>query len=263
MLKCCSLYSGSTGNSFFVQTENTKLLIDAGVSCKKIETALDSLNFSPSDIDAILITHEHIDHTKSVAMLSSKYNIPVYTNLETWKVLLPNNKKFLNIKANFFKIDETFKINDLKILPFSTPHDAVNPCGFNIIKDNKKISIATDLGHISNNVIKSLEGSSFVMLEANYDSNVLQYSSYPYLLKQRISGPKGHLENGITGKTIAHLINSGLEKALLIHLSKENNFPELAYKTVVEELQKQNYKGNDISLDVAPRNSPSDFFQVV
>ena len=101
------------------------------------------------------------------------------------------------------------------------------------------------------------------MLEANYDSNVLQYSSYPYLLKQRISGPKGHLENGITGKTIAHLINSGLERALLIHLSKENNFPELAYKTVVEELQKQNYKGNDISLDVAPRNSPSNFFQVV
>ena len=148
-------------------------------------------------------------------------------------------------------------------MPFSTPHDAVNPCGFNIIKDNKKISIATDLGHISNNVIKSLEGSSFVMLEANYDSNVLQYSSYPYLLKQRISGPKGHLENGITGKTIAHLINSGLERALLIHLSKENNFPELAYKTVVEELQKQNYKGNDISLDVAPRNSPSNFFQVV
>ena len=263
MLKCCSLYSGSTGNSFFVQTEDTKLLIDAGVSCKKIETALDSLNVHPSDIDAVLVTHEHIDHTKSIGMLSKKYNIPIYTNEKTWQALLDSNAKLTDADIHFFDNDKKFELNDLKIYPFSTPHDAVNPCGFNIFKDKKKISIATDLGHISNDIIKNLENSSCVMLEANYDSNVLKYSSYPYLLKKRIAGPNGHLENCITGKTIAHLIKSGLENALLIHLSKENNFPELAYKTVVEELQKQNIMENSISLNVAPRDLPSSLFQVV
>ena len=262
MLKCCSLYSGSTGNSFFVQTEDTKLLIDAGVSCKKIESALDSLNISPNDIDAVLITHEHIDHTKSIGVLSAKYKIPIYANSETWNSLLKTNSKLSNSNINFFNNDKSFELNDLKIIPFSTPHDAANPCGFNIFKDNKKVSIATDLGHISSDIIKCLENSSLLMLEANYDSDVLKYSSYPYLLKKRISGPNGHLENCITGKTIAHLINSGLQKALLIHLSKENNFPELAYQTVIEELKKQNYSKNDIFFNVAPRDIPSNLFQV-
>lgn len=262
MLKCCSLFSGSTGNSFFVETEDTKILIDAGVSCKKIENALESLDVSIKDIDAVLLTHEHIDHTKSIGMLSKKYGTPIYSNSETWKALLDTNDNLSAADIHFFDNDKSFKLNDLKILPFSTPHDAANPCGFNIFKDDKKISIATDLGHMSDNIIKYLEKSNFLMLESNYDSNVLKYSSYPYLLKKRIAGPNGHLENCISGKTIAHLVNTGLEKALLIHLSKENNFPELAYKTVVEELQKQNIAENSISLNVAPRDLPSSLFQV-
>lgn len=262
MLKCCSLYSGSTGNSFFVQTEKTKILIDAGVSCRKIETALKTLQVSPNEINAILVTHEHIDHTKSIGILSSKYNIPIYINAKTLNALQSNNKKIDNSKVNLFKNDTTFELNDLEIHPFSTPHDAADPCGFNIYKDSKKISIATDLGHISNNIIKCLENSSFLMLEANYDSNVLQYSSYPYMLKKRISGPNGHLENCVTGKTIAHLVDTGLKDALLIHLSKENNFPELAYKTVLEELQKSNHAEKCVSLNVAPRDLPSNLFQV-
>lgn len=263
MLKCCSLYSSSSGNSFFVQTENTKILIDAGVSCKKIENALNSLDVSPENIDAIMLTHEHIDHVKSIGMLSKKYNIPIYSNKETWNAILNSNNKLLNSDIHFFVNDKDFEFNDLKICPFSTPHDAANPCGFNIFKDKKKISIATDLGHISPKIIQNLENSSLVMLESNYDSNILKYSSYPYMLKERISGPKGHLENCVTGKTIAHLINGGLENALLIHLSKENNFPELAYKTVTEELHKQNLLESSLSLNVAPRDCPSQLFQVV
>lgn len=262
MLKCCSLYSGSTGNSFFVQTENTKLLIDAGVSCKKIEKALDSLEISPNDIDAVLITHEHIDHTKSIGMLSKKYNIPIFANKETWNSINSSNTAMANKEINYFLNNHEFNIKDLKIFPFSTPHDAANPCGFNIFKDNKKISIATDLGHISPEIIKHLENSTLLMLEANYDSNVLKYSSYPYSLKKRIAGPNGHLENCITGKTIAHLAKTGLENALLIHLSKENNFPELAYQTVLEEIEKQKIQKNSLDLNVAPRDIPSKFFQI-
>lgn len=263
MLKCCSLYSGSTGNSFFVQTERTKILVDCGVTCKKLESALSSLGITLNEINGVFITHEHTDHTKSVGMLASKYNIPVYANIETWNALLLANPKLSNVKENTFKNDELFEFRDLKILPFSTPHDAANPCGFNIFKDGKKISIATDLGHISNNVVKHLENSVFLMIEANYDSNVLKYSPYPYMLKRRIAGTNGHLENCVTGQTIAHLIDSGLKNALLIHLSKENNFPELAYKTVLEELQKENYLENSISLNVAPRDYPSNFFQII
>lgn len=262
MFKCCSLYSGSSGNSFLIQTENSNILIDAGVSCKKIEEALDFFKVSPTKIDGLLITHEHIDHTKSIGLLSSKYSIPIYANKETWNSLLDTNKKLENANINFFKDNKSFELNDLKISPFSTPHDAVNPCGFNIFKDGKKISIATDLGHISEDVIKSLEKSVFVMLEANYDSEILKYSSYPYKLKTRIAGPKGHLENCIAGQTISHLVHTGLDKALLIHLSKENNFPELAYRTVSEELQKHKIMENDLNLNVAPRDYPSNIFDI-
>ena len=262
MFECCSLYSGSSGNSFFIQTENTKILVDAGVSCKKIENALDSLNVSLHEIDAIFVTHEHIDHTKSVGLISSKYNIPIYTNIETWNALISTNQKLENSTVKFFKNDTNMIFQDLNITPFSTPHDAANPCGFNIFKDKKKISIATDLGHVSSSVIKFLEDSSLLMLEANYDLNVLKYSHYPYALKQRISGPKGHLENNATGKTIAQLVKGGLENALLIHLSKENNFPDLAYKTVIEELQIEALPEKCLNLNVAPRDYPSKLFKV-
>lgn len=259
MFKCCSLYSGSSGNSFLIQSNHANILIDAGVSCKKIETALNSLDISPNDIHAILVTHEHIDHTKGLGILSSKYNIPIYANEKTWEHI--NCSKILNKK--FFINNKKFDIEDLTILPFSTPHDAANPCGFNIYKDSKKISIATDLGDITKDVFSKLENSSLVMLESNYDMNILKYSPYPYNLKKRIASSLGHLENYMAGKTISRLANSGLKNAVLIHLSKENNFPELAYKTVTEELEKNSIYKNDIKINVAPRDNPSEFIQVV
>ena len=131
MLKCCSLYSGSSGNSFFVQSNNAKILIDVGVSRKKIETALnDNFNLTLNDIDAIFITHEHIDHTKSLELISTKYNIPVYASKGTWSAL-KNNKITLDNK-NIFKINKSFNFMDLRVFPFDIPHDAVEPCGFNI-----------------------------------------------------------------------------------------------------------------------------------
>ena len=220
-----------------------------------------SLNIKLENINAILITHEHIDHTKSLATISKKYNIPIYTNEKTWNAITKNT----NLKSNnniIFKNEEKFEIGNLKIFPFSTPHDAADPCGFNISDNNKKISIATDIGNMNSKILKHLENSSFVMLEANYDPEVLKFSSYPYSLKRRISGPNGHLENQKAGQTICKLINSGLKDALLIHLSKENNFPELAYKTVVEEIQKGNFNENSVNIIVAPRNNPSSLFLV-
>lgn len=260
MFKFCSLFSGSSGNSSLIQSENTKILVDAGYSCKKIVDSLNSINIKPDEIDAILITHEHSDHTNGVGLFSKKYNIPVYANTETWNAMMSQKDKIdeNNIKIFEFK---KFNIGNLCIEPFSIPHDAANPCGFNIYNGNKKISVATDIGHMTTEVIGKLSKSSFILLESNYDSNTLKCSRYPYPLKQRISGPNGHLSNEDAGKTISYLTQHGLTTVMLGHLSKENNFPELAYQTVVNSLIENNIDTN-FNLSVADRYNVSPIINI-
>lgn len=259
MFKYCSLYSGSSGNSFFVQSNSTNLIIDAGVSLKKISTALKEIDVNGEDVDAILVTHDHVDHTKSIASLSNKYDIPVFANKKTWDAIPNIAHKIPDNNKKIFNISETFSIGDIKILPFHTPHDAADPCGFNLYNSNKKISIATDIGYVSEELLNHLKKSSCVLLEANYDPEILKCSSYPYILKQRILSNTGHLSNISAAKTLANLYNSGLEKALLIHLSKENNFPELAYETIKNET----LSCTNLSIDIAPRDKPSKLFTVI
>ena len=190
MLNFCSLYSGSTGNCLFAQSEKTNILIDAGVSTRKIENALSQINICPESISGILITHEHSDHIQSVGTFSKKYNIPVYTNIETWNAISEDQKEKISLENHkTFIIDENFDIGDLKVSAFSIPHDAANPCGFNITSKNSKISVATDLGHMTPEILENLKNSSFVLLESNYEPEVLRYSKYPYVLKKRIDGP--------------------------------------------------------------------------
>lgn len=266
MFRFCSLYSGSSGNSLFVETDKTKILVDCGESAKKIINALSEINVNIEDISAILITHEHIDHVKSLGTLSKKYDIPIYTNLETLEAMPEQKNKINDKNINLFNVEKDFYIDDLKIHPFSIPHDAANPCGFNIYYNNKKISIATDIGHITPEIISNLEKSSFLLLESNYDPNILKCSSYPYHLKERISGPYGHLSNCTAGQTISHLINTGLKTVMLGHLSKENNFPELAYKTVMEEILFSNnniLQEKDINLSVATRFTHTPIIDII
>lgn len=263
MLKFCSLYSGSTGNSLYVENENTRILVDAGESAKKIEVALSSIDVSIQSLDAILVTHEHSDHVKGLGTLSKKYQIPVYSTPETFDAMSLQTEKIQHCNIKKFKIGDNFEIGDLEIHPFSIPHDAANPCGFNIISHGKKISIATDLGHMDFSILKNLEESVFLLLEANYDPEVLKCSKYPYLLKERIAGPNGHLSNPMAGKTISYLLQSGLKNVMLGHLSKENNFPELAYKTVLEQLMENHFDENSLKLSVASRSTPSELLEVV
>ena len=256
-MKFCSLYSGSTGNWLFVSSEKAKILIDAGVSVKKIEQALISLGENISDINAILVTHEHSDHIKSIGSISKKYNIPVYANEETWAAMPEQLNKINLLNKKTFIPNTSFDIIDLKISPFNIPHDAANPCGFNIANCKSKMSIATDLGYVDDKIFSNLKNSSFIMLESNYDPEVLKISSYPYKLKTRIAGPSGHLSNQTAGKTISALYQTGLKEVMLGHLSKENNFPELAYQTVLNELLENKISEKDIKLNVASRNEPS------
>ena len=259
MLKYCSLYSGSSGNCFFIQSDNTNVLIDAGVSCTKIINGLSNINVDIKKIDAILVTHEHTDHTKSLASLSNKYNIPVYANQKTWNALTDINNKIQEENKKIFSVSQSFKIGEFEIFPFPIPHDAADPCGFNIFFDRKKITVATDIGHISSELLEYLKNSKSILLESNYDPEILRFSSYPYMLKKRISGDTGHLSNETAGKTLATLYKSGLKNAILVHLSKENNFPELAHKTILNEIS----DCKDLYFDIAPRNNPSKLFEVI
>ena len=255
MLNFCSLYSGSSGNCLFVESDNTKLLIDAGVSLKKIEEGLNSINVSPSSLDGILVTHEHSDHIKSLGNLSKKFNLPVFANSETFDAMPKERDKISEQNIRNFIVNEKFCINDIEVNPFSIPHDAANPCGFNLTCDGKKISIATDIGHMTNNILKTLEGSKFVLLESNYDTEVLKCTKYPFYLKQRIAGPNGHLSNTMAGKVINHLLQNDLQTAVLGHLSKESNFPALAYQTVADEIISQGTDISKLNLSVASRDT--------
>lgn len=262
MLKFCSLYSGSSGNSLFIENNNTKILVDAGVSSKKLIEALDSINIKPEEIDAILVTHEHSDHIQSVGTFSKKFDIPVYANEKTWSKIPKEIEKIGEKNIFTFKTSDNFTVGDLLIHPFKTPHDAIESCGFNIFDGKTKMSIATDLGHVTPEIKKCLEGSKFILLESNYEPEVLRICSYPSLLKSRIAGPNGHLSNNMAGETIAGLIESGLCTVILGHLSKESNFPEMAYETVLSELQARNFKKGTIDLSVASRFEPSKLIEI-
>lgn len=257
MLKFCSLYSGSSGNSSFIQSENINILVDAGVSGKKIVDALASINIGIENISAILVTHEHSDHTQSIATLSKKYNIPVYANKKTWEAMQDKKEKMSKENICYFNNNKPFSLNDVTIFPFDIPHDAANPCGFTISDFNSKISIATDIGHMTTSIIDNIKNSNFLLLEANYEPDVLKCSSYPFHLKERIASPIGHLSNIEAGKTINYLADFGVKNIMLGHLSNENNFPELAYKSVCEQIENKS-----LNLSVANRFSPSEFFNV-
>lgn len=263
MFNFCSLYSGSSGNSLFVESKNTKILIDAGVSCKKIEQALQDINVDPSTLDGILVTHEHRDHVQSLGTISKKFDLPVFVNQETLDAMPAQRDKIAEKNIKLFKVDDKFEVGDLLIKSFAIPHDAANPCGFSVYKNKSKISVATDIGHMTNSILKSLEESLFVLLEANYDPKVLQCSSYPFVLKSRIASPTGHLPNEMAGKTISYLLQSGLKNAMLGHLSKESNFPELAYQTVLDELiTTKEYNGSNLKLSVASRDTHSKIIEI-
>lgn len=257
MIKFCNLFSGSSGNCTYVSSKSTKILVDAGVSCLKISKALAELDVSLDEIDAILVTHEHVDHIKGLATITKKHHIPIYTSAKTWKMM--ESLKIPEAYQLSFTPNNCFKIGDFDIFPFSIPHDAADPCGFSLSCDGKKVTIATDMGYIDNSILECMEKSDILLLESNYDVETLKCSPYPFFLKQRISGNNGHLSNEVASKAICHLCQKGVNNVILGHLSKENNFPELAYQTVLNELTQRNMSCN---LTVANRDKIDDVLEL-
>ncbi len=230
--KYCSLSSGSSGNCQYIETDNVKVLIDGGLSGKKIETLLKGIGVQPDTIDSILVTHEHTDHIKGVGILSRRYDIPIWANENTWISMEDKIGEIREDNIKVFTSEEHFNMKDLGIYPFKVSHDAKEPVGYCLYYKNIKISILTDTGWVNDSIKDHIKGSSLYLIESNHDVEMLKVGKYPYYLKRRIMSEKGHLSNEDAGKLITEIARGKGEIILLAHLSKENNFPLLAYETV-------------------------------
>jgi phosphoribosyl 1,2-cyclic phosphodiesterase len=232
LTKVCIVASGSKGNSIFISDGITSLLIDAGLSCREIERRLSIRDIYAKDIDALIISHEHSDHIKGAGVFARRFNVPLYINKKTENAANGRLGKINHIEN--FECGTSFKINTLFIHPFSISHDAADPSGFTINANGSKIGIATDLGIASNVVKEHLKNCSFLMLEANHDTEMLKNGHYPWHLKQRILGRNGHLSN-IDAKILLSEINQEkLSYLVLGHLSEHNNTHEKALCIVKE-----------------------------
>jgi len=258
-MKLCSIASGSSGNCIYVGSENTNLLVDVGISAKRIENGLNGIDIAPGTIQGILITHEHSDHISGLGILARRYHIPIYATYETI-CSIQMIKSVGDISEDlyhFVKPNEAFQINDILVEPFSTSHDASNPVCYTLQSEGHKIGIATDLGKYDDYIVSKLENSDLLLIEANHDVNMLMVGKYPYYLKQRILGDKGHLSNQTSADLIHRLINPRLKNILLAHLSRENNYEELAYETVCCELSIRGSGFSANNVCVAHREQPS------
>lgn len=256
----CSIASGSSGNCIYVGEGEHHILVDAGISRKRIVEGLHNIGVKPEQLDAIFVTHEHIDHVQGIPMMSKMFRIPVYATGGTLDGIIQKDKNNLIQMEQLFQIyaDQTVSIGGMDITPFRISHDAAEPVCFTVTAGGHKVSVATDMGKFDEYTISHLEKSDVLLLEANHDISMLESGSYPYSLKCRILGEYGHLSNDDSGRLLCRLLHGKLQHIFLAHLSKENNYPELAYETVKYQLWEElGMKELPFQLAVAEREKPS------
>lgn len=249
-MRVINLSSGSEGNVTYVESGNSRILVDVGLSCKDIESRLSLLGQNGNNIDAVVLTHEHIDHTKGVNVFCKKYNVPIYAHNDVWGNLYDKFDKVSEKNKKIFT--DTFEIKDLLINPVEVPHD-VKCFGYCLMENDKKICILTDLGCTNDKIFEAVKGSSLAYIEANHDLQKLKNSEkYPLSLKMRIASNHGHLSNDASAEFIEKMVNSGTKQIVLSHLSKETNSPELAYSYISEKLSTKGLiEGEIFRIDVA------------
>ena len=257
-MRLCSIASGSSGNCIYVGSEATHLLIDAGVSCKRIEAGLRVLELDGRDVDGIFITHEHTDHIGGLGVIARKFEIPIYATRGTIEAM-KRTSGLQNVNTELFhevREDEKLVLKELTVNPMKISHDAAQPVGYRISHGSKRVAVCTDIGVYNDYTVECLRGMDALLLEANHDVNMLQVGPYPYYLKQRILGDRGHLSNENSGRLLCRILHDNLKTILLGHLSKENNLPELAYETVRMEIAMGDnpYKPEDFDIRVASRS---------
>ena len=266
MLKICSIASGSSGNCIYIGTDETHLLLDAGISGKRAEQGLEQLGIELSRLNGILITHEHLDHVKGLGVLERKQPVPMYMTDGTVGELknMPQIGTIPWDMQHTVRNGEPFTIGDISVKPITVSHDAAEPVAYRFEADGRSLAVITDLGYYNEEIVSSLKGLHMILLEANYDFGMLQTGSYPYPLKQRIHGMNGHLSNEDAGRLVNEIWNCELHHVLLGHLSKENNMPLLAYETVRSELLLSDTPEalSTVKIEVLKREEMSSLIQV-
>ena len=265
-ISTCSLSSGSAGNCIFAGCGETNILIDLGRSAKAMSELLASIDKKIEDISAIFITHEHIDHVSGLKVLISKYKIPVYMVWESFDNLGDDYKSALGEIINFITPDDKITIGELQIECFPTPHDSAASVGYiirhNGEKSQKAIGVATDVGHMSKEILDAMRGCRIIYIESNHDMEMLKNSSYPAQVKQRIKSKQGHLSNKECAEILPELIKNGARKIVLYHLSGENNTNELAVRESKTSILEAKLNVGTVYLGVAPKSSPSKVISV-
>lgn len=254
MARYCPLFSGSSGNCSYIGSSDGGLLIDAGVSAKRIETALRQREIDPGSIRGIFITHEHSDHIAGLRVLAKRYGMPVFASRGTLEALLEMG--VLCEDSAFAVVDEDgIEVAGMEVSAFATPHDSRESLGFRIhTADDRVIGVATDIGFMAPSVREALRGCDLIQIESNHDVRMLENGPYPYVLKKRILARTGHLSNEACAQALASFAQNGTTRFFLSHLSEENNTPDLAYITSLSALQEAGLReGSDFLLYVAQR----------
>lgn len=272
MMKFCTLASGSSGNSLYLESKYSKILIDAGISFRRISRSLADMGIAVTDLDAVVLSHEHEDHSRAVGRMSG---VPVYVSGETvgfWKGKRNGRNNGNGAEASHssnggieklreFDSEEPFRINDLTLTPFSVAHDAIDPVGFTVTDGRVKVGIVTDIGKPTALVRDRLKNCDALVLESNHDREMLFSGSYPAYLKQRISGGHGHLSNDQSASLLGDVLHDGLKHVLLAHLSERNNTPEMALGCSLEILRRRGAEGR-VDLAVAPRSTAGEVITI-
>ncbi len=230
----CSLASGSKGNATYVGTRGVKILIDAGINFKHLDLRLKEIGVSIEDIDAVLVSHEHSDHIKGLELLSKKFAIPIFANVETAKGItaaFDHRPKF-----KIFSTGESFHFGDIEIMPFSVQHDTLDPVAFTLEYSGYRLGICTDLGFATSLVKAHLSDLDALILEANHDEGMVHASSRPQVYKERVLGRQGHLSNHASAELLEAVYSTRLQQVFLAHLSSECNHPKVALETIQNRL---------------------------
>lgn len=258
-LSVASLGSGSRGNAFLIETRDTRILVDAGFSGKELARRLDALEVDPESVDGVVVTHEHRDHTTGVGVGARRWGWPLYMNERTARacaVLLDGKERIEPIMAG-----RAVSLGGLEVLPVHTCHDAADPVALTVtdVRTRLKVGVATDLGRATTLVRRAMQGCAFVILESNHDERLLRDGPYPWSVKQRIGGSRGHLSNRLSGEFARELANPKLGGVLLAHLSAECNDPHRALDRVRGDLEEVRYAG---VLEAAPQDEPTARYDV-
>ena len=258
-MRLCPLCSGSSGNATYIEAGEVRLLVDAGLSAKRLTALLAQIGVAPTQLSAVLITHEHGDHVNGVDVLCRKYDLPVYANAACWAALSEKLARIAPQKRVVFEPDLAFSIGPVRVFPFTTYHDAAHPVGFTFTWQGRKCAVCTDVGHIDERILAALERAELLLLESNHDVDILMAGDYSWPVKQRILGESGHLCNEDCGRALVRLYELGLRRAILGHLSQNNNYPPLALATVREMLHAA---GVEMGLSLAERDGPTGVFEI-